>query len=122
MDNKIAVFVPEKFPKAFVAGKRAIPFKPTTLQVEAVEKELAQFLRSDHATLLAKFKNYYRQYTGLDIKGAEKIIRGNFLCQVDNDRWKKEWVMVQDGGDCFFNFTYDLKNLKITSFSINGVS
>ena len=118
--DKVVIITHEIFPTASVDGKRVIPFVPTWDQIRVVEEKLQTYLKKDNPQLLKKLSKYFRQYTGLEIVGGMKKIRANFLCQVVDDRWKKEWVEVDDGGDCFFNFSYDLDKGVIFEFQVNG--
>jgi selenocysteine lyase/cysteine desulfurase len=120
MNDRIASFTPEKFPTATVNEKRATPFKPTAQQIELVEKILRKHLEKHEPKLEQKFVNYYRQYTGLKISGASDKIRANFMCSVYGDRWRKEWILVRDGGDCYFNFSFNPDKLEIYEFEKNG--
>jgi len=106
MNERIAI-LPSKTPSAEV-------------QIQIIEKKLGAHLKSKHPKLFKKFLSYYRQYTGPEIKEGRKVIRANFLCEVEGDRWRKEWIFVFDGGDCYFNFSFDLEKSEIFDFSING--
>ncbi len=122
LNNRTAIIIDSNFPTALVGDKRAIPFKPTENQIKLIEKNLAALLKSKHPKIFKKLASYYRQYTGLEIVNDKKIIRGNFLCEIDKDRWLKEWIITFDGGDCYFNFTFELEKSEITDLSINGES
>lgn len=119
-NDRIASFVPEKFPTALVDGKRAIPFKPTPQQIQLVEKQLKKYLEKSDPKLALKYSSYYRQYTGLKVSGGALKIRANFMCEVDGTRWKSEWIFVMDGGDCYFNFSFNPDKLEIYEFIKNG--
>ena len=120
MDKHTAVIVEEHFPIAFVGDKRAIPFSPTEKQIGRIEKTLAIYLKTKQPKLFKKYAAYYRQYTGLEIVGVRKVVRGNFLCHVDGDSWRKQWILMMDGGDCYFNFSYDADKDEIFEFDVNG--
>ena len=117
--QKIARIVPDNFPTAFVNGHRTFPFRPTTEQIKKVELQLQKYLEKNRPEL-KKIDSYYRQYTGFKTNGSPDNIRANFLCEVNDDQWKKEWIMVFDGGDCYFNFSFNVNTSEITDFSTNG--
>lgn len=120
MENRIAIITPRNFPTAAVDGKRVIPLTPTMEQVLEIECKLSAHLRPNHPMLFRKWTSYYRQYTGIQIVDGDKKIRGNFLCQVEGNRWKDEWIMVLNGGDCYFSFSYDPDKREIFEFAVNG--
>ena len=102
-----------------IDGQEAFSFKPSEEQVEFIERKLKVFLDGKHPKLAEKYHTYYRQYSGVRW-GTHKTIRANFLCRVTGDRWRKEWQLVLDGGDCYFTFSGNASTGEITDFSING--
>ena len=34
--------------------------------------------------------------------------------------WRKEWVLVMDGGDCFFQLQFDVESGTFTALMVNG--
>ncbi len=82
--------------------------------IEIIENELMNYLRTNHPELARKAPDYFRQY-----RMTETLIEGNFFCEAPSS-WKKEWVFVFDGGDCYFQFSYDQTQKKISAFNVNG--
>lgn len=66
---------------------------------------------------------YYKQViAGVNEKG-EKEVYLNCLCSVANKKdWKKVFIMVLDGGNCYFQVRINLKTKKIISFVVNGLA
>ena len=120
MNDQIAIITAEDFPTAMAEGKKLIPFSPSLEQVQDLERDLSTYLKANHPELFKKWTAYYRQYMGIQQVQGVKKIRGNFLCEVDGNRWKEQWIMVKDGGDCYFNFSYEVEEKKIIEFSVNG--
>lgn len=122
MDNRVTLLVEKHLPTMTIGDKKTIPFKPTTKQVQLAEKSLEKFIKSKYPVLFKKYSSYYRQYAGFEVEGNSKIIQGNFLCKVQDDKWRKEWVVAVDGGDCYFHFFFDIEKSKITEFVISGIA
>ena len=120
MNTKVAILSTADYGTGMVNGKKATPFTPTNAEVQKAEEKLAEYLKAKYPKLAEKYSAYYRQYGGLEIQGEKKIIRGNFMCRIFDSSWKSQWVHVDDGGDCFFNFMYDLKTNEIIQFMVNG--
>lgn len=77
---------------------------------------------SKHILEYIDLKNYKRQYFPYINEWGEKLVWINCFCKSDfnfND-WKKEIVIVADGGSCFFNVTINLTKKKYEQFSTNG--
>lgn len=92
---------------------------PTQKQVDKLENELPAYLKDQLKKPLKKdHSKYKRQYFGYSLNG-KKVIYLNAFCDYF-DYWKTSIVFVFDGGQCFFQATYDLERDKFISFSVNG--
>ena len=86
---------------------------PTEEDILLLEENLPSFLQENSTSfrreppVWEQLNNYKRQYAGLIIHGS-KIIYGNFFCSDPGMDWKKEWIFVRDGGDCFFQLQFDI--------------
>lgn len=69
-------------------------------------------------TLPAKLKSYKRQWFGVTA-GSKKLIYGNFLCR-ERPGWEQAVIMVDDGGDCYFQLFYDVTSREYVGLMING--
>jgi hypothetical protein len=65
-------------------------------------------------------KRYKRQYVAVINNKGEKEIWINFFCNDWYMDWKKEIIIVKDGGDCFFNLKINLTTRKYYDLMING--
>ncbi|HYF61509.1 MAG TPA: hypothetical protein VD886_01765 [Herpetosiphonaceae bacterium] len=96
---------------------------PSEAQVNQLEQALPNYLRDAaperSADLWQKVAPYKRQYIGI-VQDDQEMIYVNAMCSMDDDSWQTEPVMVMDGGDCFFNVTYDPLRGQFSDLSING--
>ena len=65
---------------------------------------------------------YKRQYVATVNSKGEKEIWVNLFCDTYNSNWKKEILVVFDGGNCFLNVKLNLKKKKYFDLIINGVA
>jgi len=64
---------------------------------------------------------YYRQYVVVFNAKGEKEVWVNCFCENWSvDYWRKELVMVKDGGNCFFNLRINLTRGIFSDFGVNG--
>lgn len=97
----------------------------TDFDFENLENRLEKYLRNEadlqgYTDLPDKFRKHSRQYVG-KIEDGKKIIFINFFCwHHDFDYWKRDLVIVLDGGDCFFSLEYDIQTKKFSELWING--
>jgi hypothetical protein len=67
---------------------------------------------------------WQRQYVGI-VRGGRRSIYGNFYsrelsAQAEGDQWRREPVLVCDGGPYFFGVEYDVEARRFTHLAFNG--
>src|SRR5690606_17374049 len=68
-----------------------------------------------------KLKGKKRQYIPVINEKGEKEVWVNFFCNDwESDNWKKDLMLVHDGGNCYFNLKVNLKNKTYSELGING--
>jgi len=72
------------------------------------------------APVWERLDKYNRQYVGMILDG-KKIIYANYFCE-SVETWRKDFVFVLDGGDCFFQFKYDVDSAQFFDLQVNGVA
>lgn len=98
---------------------------PTEEDILNLEGKLDSFLRENseqfnsQPPVWEQIKNYKRQYAGLIINGKQ-LIYGNFFCTETGVDWREEWVIVMDGGDCFFQLRFDMESGEFMNLMVNG--
>lgn len=69
-----------------------------------------------------RLPDYARQYFGYERDG-QRFIYGSFLCDVDYVTERpNQWVVVLDGGACFFQFHYDIATQTFFDLMVNGLA
>jgi len=68
-------------------------------------------------------EKYYKQFIAVTNPKGEKIVQVNCFCDKRGmNYWKKSWVMVSDGGACFFQLEINLTTNSVIGFWVNGVA
>lgn len=107
-------------------GQTAEYWTPSENDVLALENELAAYLQDNPdrfyggTPVWERLDEYNRQYIGIILDGKE-IIYANYFCDSIQD-WRKDFVFVMDGGDCFFQFKYDADSAEFFDLQVNGVA
>lgn len=95
---------------------------PNAGEVAAFEAGLAAHMKksvpASSKELPGKLKSYKRQWFGVTA-GSKKLIYGNFFCR-ELPGWEQGLVMVDDGGDCYFQLFYDVGSGEYLNLMING--
>ena len=100
---------------------------PSEGDVEALENGLVTFLQSNPESFYGgtpvweRLDEYNRQYIGMNLDG-KRIIYANYFCDSAGSDWRKGFVFVMDGGDCFFQFKYDVNSAEFFDLQVNGVA
>jgi hypothetical protein len=64
-------------------------------------------------------RRYNRQYCSLVDNHGHRLVFMNAYCSTRTNA-SSGWVIVEDGGACYFNGLFDLTTLKTRHFSMNG--
>jgi hypothetical protein len=67
-------------------------------------------------------KSYKKQLVAVTNKDGDKEVWVNCFCDTLNKNWRKEILLVQDGGRCYFNFKINLTQNKCYHLIVNGES
>jgi hypothetical protein len=102
---------------------------PSAGDIFTLEERLVPYLQ-DHpddrfstqqVPIWERLSQYDRQYIGIVLDGKQ-IVYANYFCDSLETDWKKEFVFVLDGGDCFFQFKYDVDSGEFFDLQVNGVA
>jgi hypothetical protein len=100
---------------------------PTEEDIANFEDGLAAFLQensseyNDTTNILENLSEYKRQYFGL-VRADEALVLANFFCGTHGEDWGETAVIVDDGGDCYFQVIFNADANTFVSLSINGES
>jgi len=99
---------------------------PTGKDVLALENGLAPYLQenskrfySEGIPVWDRLDDYNRQYIGIIIDGRQSMY-ANYFCDDGGPDWRTRFVIVMDGGDCFFQFKYDTASGEFFDLQVNG--
>jgi hypothetical protein len=93
---------------------------PTPEDIRTAEAGLEMFLSTAAPPLASKLSTYVRQYTGFRLEGRDRIFI-QFLCwKPYNPEWRCHPVVIDDGGDCYFQLEYDKSNGQFSRLYVNG--
>ena len=87
--------------------------------ISEYNKHLSVEQRDGYSIDFKKYK-YKKQYVAvINLKG-EKEVWINGFCNSWNDNWKKDILLVNDGGNCYFNLKVNLTTKKCYDVFVNG--
>jgi len=113
-------------------------WKPNTNNLNITESILKSAIKenmNEYWSLLdtVTFKKYHRQYTFYTDSNNDSIVFINAFCRVMNIPidsagtwilrpydWKNTFMMVNDGGDCFWSIKINLTKKTYFDFMVNG--
>lgn len=74
----------------------------------------------DKTNFIIDLPSYKRQYIPTINAKGEKEVWVNCFCNAEYFPWRKSLVIVQDGGNCYFNVVINLTTGKYYNLSVNG--
>jgi hypothetical protein len=97
-------------------------WSPSPSQVGVARQSIEAFVKNEaakqHLTLV-DWAHYTFQYQGHTLRGR-KIIYVNAFCEEPPAYATKEFVVIMDGGTCFFQAFYDLRTRRFVGIAFNG--
>lgn len=108
-------------------GQSAEYWTPSKEDILAVENGLGDYLQKnpdrfyEGTPVWERLDEYNRQYTGIVLDGKQ-IIYANYFCDSADLDWRKNFVFVMDGGDCFFQFKYEVVSAEFFDLQVNGLA
>jgi hypothetical protein len=97
--------------------------KSTTVNVDSVKIVLNELItsynRQRRFRKLQSVNNYKVQVVPYFSKENKKYLWVNCFCS-DKSYWRKQLVIVKDGGSCYFNFCVDVESYEYSKIQING--
>lgn len=111
----------------FAQGDEPIQYwTPVEENILALEDALGAYLqdnpdrfRNSETPVWERLNEYNRQYIGIILDGKQ-IIYANYFCDSVESDWKKDFVFVMDGGECFFQFKYEVESAEFFDLQVNG--
>ena len=97
-------------------------YEPSSISTEAFKAALADHLRANPDVSLMPLSEYRFQFVGLTIEGKQ-ILFANAFCKSHWQRysyWRTNLVLVDDGGNCYFQAVYDPGIKSIMKLMVNG--
>lgn len=107
-------------------GQSAKYWTPSEKDILALEHGLGGYLQKnpdrfyEGTPVWDRLDAYNRQYIGIILDGKQ-IIYANYFCDSADMDWRKNFVFVMDGGDCFFQFKYDVDSAEFFDLQVNGL-
>lgn len=123
IDDNFAVinFNPRKHNYIFKNAKRTKLNQTEIVIVEdLIEKAVNKYNeKQKDGQKIKDLNKYKRQYIPVINKEGETEVWANFFCREEQD-WKRNVIVVEDGGNCYFNLYINLTKDSTYKFSING--
>ncbi|MDG6100209.1 hypothetical protein EXU34_22380 [Alteromonas sp. ZYF713] len=99
----------------YMVGESAIAINTNTL-----ESELERFLETQPKGLLLPLNEYTFQYALINESKLE--IHGICLDIPERHNLKEGFLMVADGGNCFFSIEFNIDTKRFSNLHINGIA
>jgi len=88
-------------------------------QVKEINDKHPEF-KLDKKNFTIDLTLYKRQYVAILNAKGEKEVWVNCFCGAGSQNWKKNLILVLDGGNCYFNLKINLTTGQYYEFMVNG--
>jgi hypothetical protein len=130
VDTSLIAIIPFDNSRDWLFDKTYSPSTLTQNDIEKIEAVMTSCIDKYNNNLSSENKKYFvidltkekykRQYVAVTNKKGDKEVWINCLCQTHGDNWKTSIIMVDDGGNCYFNLKINLTKEKCYDFGVNG--
>lgn len=130
VDTSLITIIPFDNSRYWLFDKTYSPSNLTQNDIEEIEKLLIDCVNKYNSKLSSDNKQYFsidltkqkyrRQYVAVTNKNGDKEVWIICLCQTHGDDWKTSIIMVDDGGNCYFNLKINLTKEKCYDLGVNG--
>ena len=140
-DQKIEILLDSDYNKWLEKNYGFKTWTPSNKDLNIVQEILDESIDNNEFDFLEKptkqkVEKYYRQYIPYINENGERIIEINAFCEILENppnpknginkwtkmNWKKEYVMVEDGGDCYWRIIINLDTKQYKDLMVNGVA
>jgi hypothetical protein len=132
VDTSLIAIIPFENSREWLFDKSYSPTTLTQKDVEKIEMLLTSCVNDYNKKLSADYKQYFsidlikgkykRQYVAVINKKGDKEVWVNCFCQTHNDNWRTSIIIVDDGGNCYFNLKINLTKEKCYDLIVNGLA
>ncbi|WP_324721562.1 hypothetical protein [Salinimicrobium sp. HB62] len=136
-DQKVAILLNSEQNKWLEENYGLKKWTPTGKDLNIVQEVLDKAIHNKEFDFLKKptkqsVEKYYRQYIPYINENGERIIEINAFCEILENPpenrinewtkldWRTEYVIVDDGGDCYWQITINLDTKKYNNLMVNG--
>ncbi len=130
IDTSLIAIIPFDKSRDWLFDKTYSPSTLTQNDIDKIEKLLTDCVNNFNKKLSTNNKQYFsidftkekfkRQYLAVINKNGDKEVWINCLCQTRGNDWKTSIIMVDDGGNCYFNLKINLTKNKCYDLVVNG--
>jgi hypothetical protein len=128
--SSLIAIIPYNNSRNWPFGKTYTSSTLTQSDIEKIERLFTACISDYNKKLSADNKQYFsidltkekykRQYVAVINKKGDKEVWINCLCQTHGNDWRTSIIMVDDGGNCFFNLKINLTKEKCYDLIVNG--
>jgi len=106
-------------------GKAEAFWEPSVSDLIPLEEKLVSFVKKNASQVSPnqweQLEKYKRQYAGIIRNGKKSIYVNLFPYMGERVEWRRQTVIVCDGGPSFFGVEYDIESKLFTHIAYNGV-
>ena len=103
-------------------GKPTGGWKPSRAMIKHAQPVILRYIEDTNKEIFEKLDQYRCQYFGTIVDGKKRIHCNCFFLTEDKENWRTTPIVVDDGGNWYFQLEYDVETEKCINFAVNGES
>ena len=100
-------------------GESWVPDRATLEVVQADLENAAEWAAAERRLELPDWTSYRFQFQGRLVDG-KRVVFVNAYCWLSEGRSEEEFIIVMDGGTCFFDTVYDVESKSFGPIGFHG--
>ncbi len=113
------VVIPRQEARELMGDNQQGIWLPSEERLAEAERAMRGVAKVDHRGETVRPElDGYRQYLGFIEDGDRKIAINSFCTEISS--WRSQYVMVMDGGNCFWGAVYNVDTGEVEGVRING--
>lgn len=95
-------------------------WKPSEAIIKKAQPVILEYIKNSDEKIFKNLDQYRCQYFGIIINGKRRIYCNFFWLPEYGENWRSNPVIVDDGGNWYFQLEYDIETGNCLNFSVNG--
>jgi hypothetical protein len=105
-----------------IDGRPTGGWKPSKAVIKRAQPVILEYIKDSDSEIYESLGQYRCQYFGIIVNGKKRIYCSFFRLTEDKRDWRTRPIVVDGGGNWYFQLEYDVETARCLNFAVNGES